>query len=98
MRDLGSGIRQEKASMNLSHLLTVVLTFVVVCFVSGAEASPYVQQPMFSPLPQQAGLRCGLVNGQLVCGNKKSGSQQNDDDGNGDNDPTANALWRLCGY
>jgi hypothetical protein len=35
---------------------------------------------MFSPLSLQAGLKCGLVNGQLVCGNKSGGKHKDDDD------------------
>ena len=72
--------------MNLSQLLTASLAGAVVCFISGAEASPRFQAPMFSPLPLQAGFKCGLVNGQLVCGDKKkSSSKHNDDDDQGNN-------------
>jgi hypothetical protein len=74
--------------MNVSHLLTALLAVAVACFISGAEASPRLQAPTFSPLPLQAGLKCGLVNGQLVCGNTNDKGKHNDDDndqqGNGD--------------
>jgi len=70
--------------MKLSHLMTVALAGVAVLFVSGAESSTHFQVPMFSPLLLQAGLNCGLVNGQFVCGNTKSSGKHhddNDDDG-----------------
>jgi hypothetical protein len=74
--------------MNL-HLLTVSLAAALVCFISGAEASPHFQPPTFSPLPVQAGLKCGLENGQLVCGNTNGSGKHHDDDddqqGNDDN-------------
>ena len=34
---------------------------------------------MFSPLPLQAGLKCGLVNGELKCGNSNSSGKHHDD-------------------
>ena len=78
-----------KIAMKLSHLLTASLAGALVCFIGGAEASPHSQAPMFSPLPIQAGLKCGLVDGQLVCGNKNSSKHHDDDDdqqGNDDDD------------
>jgi hypothetical protein len=63
--------------MKLSHLLTMSLAGAVVCFIGGAEASPHSQAPMFSPLPIQAGLKCGLVNGHIECGD--SGGKHHDD-------------------
>ena len=44
-------------------------------FISGAKASPHFQAPMFSPLSMQAGLRCGLVNGHIECGNTNGGGK-----------------------
>ena len=66
--------------MKLSHLITVLLAGAGVLFISGAQSSPHLQAPLFSPLPLQAGLKCGLVNGQLVCGNKNSSGKHHDDD------------------
>lgn len=73
--------------MNLSHLLTASLACAVVSFTSGAEASPHFQAQMFSPLPVQAGFKCGLVNGQLICGDKKSKSGKTDDNDEQDDQP-----------
>ena len=56
--------------MSLSHLPTASLAGALVCFISGAEASPRLQAPLVSPLPVQAGFKCGLENGRLVCGNR----------------------------
>lgn len=72
--------------MKLSHLITLLLASAGVLFISGAESSPHLQAPMFSPLPLQAGLKCGLVNGRIVCGDKKSSGQHNDDDHQGNDD------------
>ena len=69
--------------MNVSHLLTTFIAAAMVCFISGAEASPHFSTPTFSPLPVQAGLKCGLVNGQVVCGNS-SGKHRDDQQGNDD--------------
>ena len=73
--------------MNVSHLLTTFIAAAMVCFISGAEASPHFSTPTFSPLPVQAGLKCGLVNGQVVCGNSsgkhRDDQQENDDDHHG---------------
>ena len=73
--------------MNLSHLLTALLAGVVVFFVSEAQSSPHLQAPMLSSLALQAGLKCGLVNGQLVCDGTDSGNKnsKNDDDDDDDN-------------
>ena len=70
-----------KIAMNLSHLLTALLGVAVACFIGGAEASPHLQAPKFSTLPTQAGFNCGLINGKLVCGDKKN-TKHNDDDDN----------------
>jgi hypothetical protein len=70
--------------MNLSHLLTALLAGAIVSLVSGAEASHHFAAPVFSPLPVQAGLKCELVDGKLVCG--KSKAEQQDGDGGGDDD------------
>ena len=67
-----------KIAMKLSHLLTASLAGALVCFIGGAEASPHFQAPMFSPLPLQAGLKCGLVNGHLNAAT--SGGKHHDDD------------------
>ena len=70
--------------MKLSHFMAAVLASTVMLFISEANSSPHFQGPMFSPLPLQAGLNCGLVNGQFVCGNTKSSGKHhddNDDDG-----------------
>jgi hypothetical protein len=73
--------------MNLSHLLTASLAAALVCFIGGAEASPHFQSLMVSPLTVPAGLKCGLVNGQLVCGNTNGSGKHNDDsDDSDDND------------
>src|SRR4051812_23214912 len=76
--------------MNLSHLLTASLAGALVCFISGAEASPHFPAPTFSPLPLQAGLKCGLVNGHIECGDTNGGGKHHDDDddqqGNNDDD------------
>ena len=73
--------------MNLSHLPTALLAAVVVFFVSEAQSSPHLQAPMLSSLALQAGLKCGLVNGQLVCDGTDSGNKnsKNDDDDDDDN-------------
>src|SRR3954452_22161032 len=73
-------------SMNLSHLLTASLAAALVCFIGGAEASPHFQSLMVSPLTVQAGLKCGLVNGQVVCGNTSGGKHHHDDDDRHAND------------
>ena len=65
--------------MKLSDLLTASLAGALVCFIGGAEASPHFQAPVFSPLPLQAGLKCGLVNGELKCGNSNSSGKHHDD-------------------
>lgn len=73
--------------MNLSHLLTASLAAALVCFIGGAKASPHFQAPVFSPQPLQVDLKCGLVNGKVVCGNKNSsGKHRNDDDQQGNDD------------
>ena len=82
-----------KIAMNLSHLLTASLAGAVVCFISGAEASPHFQAPMFSPLPMQAGFKCGLVNGKLVCGDKKSSGDADDED---NQKPKAGEATKNC--
>jgi hypothetical protein len=76
-------------AMKLSQLLTALLASAVACFMSGAEASPHVRAPMFSPLPVQAGFKCELIDGKLVCGNKKNKSEKNDDDEDDDDKPKA---------
>ena len=75
-------------SMNISHLLTASLAGALVCFIGGAEASPHSQAPTFSPLPLQAGLKCGLVNGHIECGDSGKNHQDDadDDDDDGDHD------------
>ncbi len=70
--------------MNHSYSLTVLAAAAFVLFTNGAESSPHLQTPSYSPGPLQAGLRCGLVNGQLVCGNKSGGKHQDDDDDDND--------------
>ena len=86
MRRLASFILAgAKFPMNLSNFLTALLASALVCFVSGAEASPNFQAPMFSPLPLEVGLKCGLVNGHLECGDTNSGSKHHHDDGDDDN-------------
>ena len=65
--------------MKLYHVVTGLLAGAVVCFISGAEASPHFQAPVFSPLPLQAGLKCGLVNGELKCGDSNSSGKHHDD-------------------
>ncbi len=76
--------------MNLYHLVTALLAGAVVCFISGAEGSPHFQAPILSPLPMQVGLKCGLVNGRIECGDTNGGGKHHhnddDDDQNGDND------------
>jgi hypothetical protein len=66
--------------MNHSYSLTVLAAAAFVLFTNGAQSSPHLQTLGYSPLPLEAGLRCGLVDGQLVCGNKSSGKHQDDDD------------------
>ena len=75
--------------MNFSHLLMALLVGAFVSLASGAEASRHFAAPVFSPLSVQAGLKCELVDGKLVC-EKKTKSGQNDDDGddNGDDEDT----------
>jgi hypothetical protein len=73
-----------QTSMNFSQFATVLAAAALVFFTSGVESSPRVQSPAFSSLPLQAGLRCGLVNGQVVCGNKNS--KHNDGQGSYDHD------------
>lgn len=73
--------------MNISHLLTALLAVAVASFIGGAEASSRLQAPMFSPLHLQAGFKCGLVNGKLVCGDKKTKSGKNDNDDDDDDQP-----------
>jgi hypothetical protein len=65
--------------MNHSYSLTVIAAAAFVFFTNGAESSPH-QTPGYSPLPLEAGLRCGLVNGQVVCGDKKNSNKHHDDD------------------
>ena len=72
--------------MNHSLSLTVLAAGVIVLFTNGAESSPSLQTPAYSPLPLQAGLKCGLVDGQLVCGNKKSSNKHQDDNDDDDHD------------
>ena len=64
--------------MKLSHLMTVMLAGTVVLFVSGAESSPHLQEPISSPLPLQVHLNCGLVHGHVVCGNTTSSGKHQD--------------------
>ena len=70
--------------MKLYHVVTGLLAGAMVCFISEAEASPHFQAPVFSPLPLQAGLKCGLVNGELKCGNSSGNDQDDDQQGNDD--------------
>jgi hypothetical protein len=70
--------------MNFSQAATVLAAAALVFFTSGAESSPRWQTPAFSSLPLQAGLKCGLVNGQVVCGNRNG--KHNGDQGNDDHD------------
>jgi hypothetical protein len=81
------------AGRNL-HLLTLLLTGALVCFISEAEASHHLQTPVFSQLPLQAGLRCGLVNGHIDCGNTNDGGKHhnNDDEHHGKNDTTITRI------
>ena len=72
--------------MSRYNRLTLPLTGALVCFIGGAEASPRVQAPMFFPLPLQAGLRCGLVNGRLECGNTNGGGKHHHDGDHQSND------------
>jgi hypothetical protein len=67
-------------SMNHSYGLTVLAAAAFVYLTNGAEASPHLTTPAYSPLSLQVGSKCRLVNGQLVCGNKKSSSKHNDHD------------------
>src|SRR4029078_8700079 len=74
--------------MTLSHLLTALLAAVVLFFVSEAQSSPHhLRAPMLSSLALQAGLKGGLLNGQLVCDGTDSGNKnsKNDDDDDDDN-------------
>ena len=75
-----------KFAMKLSHFLTASLAIAVVCLVSGAEASPHFQAPTVSLLPLQAGLKCGLVNGHIVCGDSSGKHHDDDDDQQGNDD------------
>ena len=61
--------------MSPSQLLTAALAGVMCCLIGGAEASPHFQAPMFSPAPMQAGLKCGLVGGKLLCGDGNQADQ-----------------------
>src|SRR5262245_32276342 len=71
----------------MNYLLSMLAAAAFVSFATSAEASPHFQTPLYSPLPFQAGLKCGLVNGKLVCGDKKSsGKHQDNDDHDGDDD------------
>ncbi len=72
--------------MNSSHLLTALLAGAVVLLASGAEASPHLPAPTLSPLPLQAGSKCGLVNGRIVCGNANGSGKHHDNDDHHAND------------
>lgn len=71
--------------MNHSCSLAVLAVAAFVFFTNGAESSPHLQTPGYSPMLLEAGLRCQLVNGQLVCGNK-SGKKPQDDSDDDDHD------------
>ena len=66
--------------MHPSHLATLLLAGVVAFFCGDAQAAPLLSElsPAL-PLVVQSGFNCSLVNGKLVCGDKKSHAQDGDD-------------------
>ena len=73
--------------MNSPHVLSVLAVAALVSFtMSSIEAAPHLQTPTFSVPTLQAGLKCGLVNGKLVCGDTKSSGKHQDDDDEDDDD------------
>ena len=84
----------------------VLLASILACasarntfFESAAEASPLVSSDTissrFADLVVHAGLKCGLVDGQLVCGTKKSGAKDNDNDAD-DKPKKKKATGNVC--
>ena len=84
--------------MNLSHVLSVLVATALIFLMSAAESSPRLQKPTCSPLALEAGFKCELVDGQLVCGNKKKSSKHQDDndDANDDGDQPKKNSGNIC--